>query len=153
MLDVKLDGETVIIATRTFAAPPEAVFDAHTRADLLQKWMTGPEGWTMPVCDCDARPGGKLHCTWAMDDQSFSLLGEFREIERPHRIVHIERWQDADMPDTEIVTTFEPRGTGTLMTLRMTYASPEARDAALKSGMTEGMAASYDRIDGLTAAA
>jgi len=34
----------------------------------------------------------------------------------------------------------------TTMTLRLLYPSKEARDAALKTGMKEGMSASFDRL-------
>lgn len=59
-LQIKTEGETHVIVTRTFAASPEAVYRAHIEPELIQKWMLGPDGWSMPVCINDARPGGKI---------------------------------------------------------------------------------------------
>ena len=47
-LTLRTDGETEIIVMRRFAAPPEAVFKAHTDPKLMQQWLLGPEDWTMP---------------------------------------------------------------------------------------------------------
>ncbi len=58
-MTLKTEGDKHVIVTRRFAAPPEAVYRAHTDPKLIQKWLLGPEGWTMPVCINEARPGGK----------------------------------------------------------------------------------------------
>ncbi len=150
-LTVDLDGETTLVCRRRFAAPPERVFAAHIDPSLIQKWMTGPEGWSMPVCECDARPGGESHYTWSNGEESFSMTAIFEELEPPRRIVHRERWDAAaGMPDNLIETVFDPDGDGTAMTMRIVYPSAEAREEALKSGMVEGMDMSYERIDGLS---
>jgi uncharacterized protein YndB with AHSA1/START domain len=54
------EGETQIVVTRRFAAPPEAVYRAHTEPSLVQQWLLGPAGWTMPVCLIELRVGGKF---------------------------------------------------------------------------------------------
>jgi Activator of Hsp90 ATPase homolog 1-like protein len=41
--------------TRSFAAPRERVFRALTEPEHVQRWMLGPDGWTMPVCEMDLR--------------------------------------------------------------------------------------------------
>ena len=58
------EGDRYVVAKRCFAAPPEAVYRAHTEPKLIQKWMLGPEGWTMPVCICEARANGKIRYEW-----------------------------------------------------------------------------------------
>src|SRR5262245_8271536 len=63
-LTLRTEGDTLIIVTRRFAAPPEAVYRAHTDPQLIQKWLLGPDGWTMPVCISEARPGGKIRYEW-----------------------------------------------------------------------------------------
>ncbi len=40
------------------AASAEAAFRAHIEPKFIQQGLLGPEGWTKPVCICDARPGG-----------------------------------------------------------------------------------------------
>jgi uncharacterized protein YndB with AHSA1/START domain len=64
-LTLKTEGDKHVIVTRRFAAPPEAVYRAHLDPDLVQKWMLGPEGWSMPVCINEARPGGKIRYEWS----------------------------------------------------------------------------------------
>ena len=63
-LTLKTEGDTYVVVTRRFAASPEAVYRAHTDAKLVQQWLLGPEGWTMPVCINEARPGGKIRYEW-----------------------------------------------------------------------------------------
>ena len=148
-LAMKTEGDTHIVVTRHFAAPPEAVYRAHTDAKLLQKWLLGPEGWTMPVCINDPRPGGKIRFEWKNDKGAgFYLTGEYLELEPHSRIVHVERMHLPDpTPDNHVETRFQPDGSGTLMTMRMTLPDAQTRAAMLATGMEHGMEASYARLE------
>jgi uncharacterized protein YndB with AHSA1/START domain len=150
-LVLKTEGDTHVVVTRRFAAAPEAVYRAHTESKLIQKWMIGPDGWSMPVCINEARPGGKIRYEWSDGKGAgFYLTGEFVELVPFSRIVHVERMHLPDpTPDNNIVTTFEPEGTGTLMTMRMTLPDANTRAAMLASGMEHGMEASYVRLEGM----
>ena len=150
-LTLKTEGDRYLVITRRFAAPPEAVYRAHIDPKLVQKWMLGPEGWTMPVCINDARPGGKIRYEWTnAKGGGFYLTGEFIELEPYTRIVHVERMHLPDpTPDNRVETRFEPDGDGTLMTMRMTLPNTETRAAMLATGMERGMEASYVRLEGL----
>ena len=150
-LTLTLEGDTHILATRRFKASPKAVYRAHTETELIQKWLLGPEGWTMPVCINDPRPGGKFRYEWT-DGQGgeLALTGEFVSLEPFSRIVHIERFHMPDVtPDNRIETRFEADGAGTLMTMRMTLPDAATREAMLAVGMEEGMEASYARLDAM----
>ena len=151
-LSLRTDGERHVIITRRFKASPEAVYRAHIEPKIMQKWLLGPDGWTMPVCISEAKPGGKLRCEWSDGKGGdFYLTGEYVTLEPFRRIVHIERMHLPDpTPDNHVETVFEPDGTGTLMTMRMTLPNAEARAAMLATGMEEGMEASYARLDGIT---
>jgi uncharacterized protein YndB with AHSA1/START domain len=148
-LTLKTEGDTHIVVTRLFAAPPEAVYRAHTDPKLLQKWLLGPEGWTMPVCIADQRPGGKIRFEWKHEKKGgFYLTGEYLELKPYSRIVHIERMYLPDpTPDNRVETTFEPDGAGTLMTVRMILPDAQTRAAMLSTGMEAGMEASYSRLE------
>jgi len=150
-LTLKTEGDTHIVVTRHFAAPPEAVYRAHLDPKLIQKWMLGPEAWTMPVCENDARPGGKIRYEWKhAKGNGFYLTGEFLELKPYSKIVHVERMYLPDpTPDNHVETHFEPDGTGTLMTMRMTLPDPQTRAAMLATGMERGMEASYVRLESL----
>ena len=148
-LTVVTEGDNQVVVPRRFAAPPEAVYRAHTDPKLIQKWLLGPEGWTMPVCVCEARPGGKIRYEWADGKgNGFYLTGEFVELVPFSRIVHVERMHlPAPCPDNHVETRFEPDGNGTLMTMQMTLPDAQTRAAMLASGMEHGMEASYVRLE------
>lgn len=148
-LTLKTEGDTHVVVTRRFAAPPEAVYRAHTDPALIQRWMTGPDGWSMPVCVNESRPGGQIRFEWS-DGQGngFHLTGEYVALEPGRRIVHIERMHlPYPTPDNHVETVFEADGTGTLMTMRMTLPDSATRDAMLATGMEDGMEASYQRLE------
>jgi uncharacterized protein YndB with AHSA1/START domain len=148
-LTLETEGEKFVIVKRRFAAPPEAVYRAHLEPDLVQQWMLGPEGWTMPVCINDGKPGGKFRYEWSNGQgQSFYLTGEILELDPPNRMVHVERMHMPDpTPDNHVTTTFTSDGTGTLMTMRMSLPDAETRKAMLASGMEYGMEDSYARLE------
>ena len=148
-LTLKTEGDRLLVVTRRFAAPPEAVYRAHTEPALVQRWMLGPEGWAMPVCQLDARPGGTMRYEWKKGDQGFYLTGEFLEMDPPRRIVHVERMFLPDRtPDNHVETLFESDGTGgTVMIMRMTLPDGATRAQMLATGMEHGMEASYVRLE------
>ena len=149
-MTLRTEGDRHIVVTRRFAAPPEHVYRAHTEPALLQQWLLGPDGWTMPVCISEARPGGRIRFEWSDGKGGgFFLTGEYLDLEPFRRIVHVERMHLPDPTlDNHVETTFERDGTGTLMTLRMTLPDADTRAAMLKTGMEHGMEASYVRLDG-----
>ncbi|RLP24938.1 SRPBCC domain-containing protein [Mesorhizobium sp. YM1C-6-2] len=148
-LTLKTEGDTHVVVTRRFAARPEKVYRAHTEPELLKKWLLGPEGWTMPVCINDARPGGKIRYEWSDGKGGgFYLTGEFIALEPHSRIEHVERMHLPDpTPDNHVETRFAPDGQGTLMTMRMTLPDAATREAMLATGMEDGMEESYRRME------
>jgi uncharacterized protein YndB with AHSA1/START domain len=154
MMTLKAEGDRYVVVTRKFAASPEAVYRAHTDSKLMQKWMLGPDGWTMPVCINEAKPGGKMRFEWSDGKgNGFYLTGEYVELTPYSRIVHVERMHLPDpTPDNRVETRFEADGSGTLMTMRMTLPDEKTRAAMLATGMEDGMEASYVRLEGLIAA-
>ena len=150
-MSLKTEGDQHVVVTRRFAASPEAVYRAHTEPSTIQKWLLGPEGWTMPVCLCDARPGGKFRYEWSNGKgQGFYITGEFVEVEPSRRIVHLERMHLPDpTPENLVETVFEADGEGTMIRMRMTLPDKASRDAMLATGMERGMEASYVRLEGM----
>ena len=148
-LTLKTGGDTHVVVTRRFAASPDAAYRAHTDPGLLQQWLLGPDGWSMPVCINEARPGGRIRYEWSDGKgHGFYLTGEFISLEPNKRIVHVERMHLPDpTPDNHIETTFDRDGTGTLMTMRMTLPDAMTRKLMLDTGMEHGMEASYARLE------
>jgi uncharacterized protein YndB with AHSA1/START domain len=153
-LKVTAPTDREIVMTRVFDAPRELVFDAHTKPELVKRWLLGPDGWSMPVCEIDLRVGGKYRYIWRKDSDGteMGMGGVFREIVPPERIVATEKfdesWYPGEAVDTSVFTEQDGR---TTLTLTVLYESREARDAVLKSPMESGVVAGYDRLEKLLA--
>lgn len=155
-LTLKTEGDTHIVVTRHFNARPELVYRAHVEPALIQKWLLGPEGWTMPVCISEPRPGGAIRYEWENPAKGkgsgFHITGEYIELVPFSRIVHVERMFLPDpTPDNHVESRFDPDGDGTLMTMRMTLPDAATRAQMLASGMEGGMEMSYARLEGMLA--
>jgi len=143
-------GDRELVFTRRFDAPSDLVFAAHTEASLIQKWLQGYPGWTMPHCSFDARVGGRFKYTWRSDadGKEFSLSGTILEIERPSRLVQTEMFDFQEPAEPALDTmTLTADGTGTLMTLSVLYPTAETCESMLATGMTDGMEYSYAALD------
>jgi uncharacterized protein YndB with AHSA1/START domain len=146
-------SDVEISITRDFAAPRTLVFDAHTKPEHVSQWLLGPEGWTMPVCEIDLRPGGSWHFVWRRDDGTeMEMSGVYREVVPPERIVNTERW-GPEWPETVNTVRFTEDDGTTKVTQTVRYPSKEARDAALATGMMTGVEHSYELLDALLAKA
>jgi uncharacterized protein YndB with AHSA1/START domain len=149
-LTVTAVGDHVLLFTRDFDAPRALVFEAITTPALLQQWMLGPGGWTMPVCEVDLRPGGRFRYVWRKNGKDMGMSGTFQEIVPPERIVHTEIFdQDWTGGETLVTTTLTETGGRTTLTMTVRYANAAAREGALQTGMVGGMSDTYDRLQDL----
>jgi uncharacterized protein YndB with AHSA1/START domain len=154
--EVSLPSDTEVRVSRSFHAPRQLVWRAHTEPKLVTQWMLGPPGWSMPVCDMDVRPGGKYRWRWRSDEngQEFGFFGTFTEVEAPAKLSHDEFFDPGDVGSSMPVdkpaiirTSFsEKNGVTTLVTL-MDFGTKAGRDAAVSTGMTDGMEMGYERLD------
>ena len=148
-LHLDVTGDREIRMTREFDAPRQMLWDCHTKPDLVRKWMLGPPGWTMPVCDIDLRVGGRYRYVWAKDGAEMGMGGVFREVDAPANLASREIF-DEDWTGGETITTqaFEETAKDkTLLTTTIVYGSREGRDRALATPMMDGMEAGYSRLD------
>lgn len=157
---VSLPGDTTVRVTRDFKAPRTLVWQAHTDPKLVKRWMLGPPGWSMPVCEMDVRPGGKYRWRWRSDETGaeFGFHGDFREVDAPSTMTHAEYYDPGDVGGAMDVsnpaiirTSFAEKDGITSLEMIMTFASKEIRDAAVSTGMTDGMEMGYERLDALYA--
>lgn len=138
--------------TRTFDAPRKLIFDALTKPELVKRWLLGPPGWSMPICEIDLRVGGAYRYQWRFDasGNEMGMRGVFKEITAPERIVATEKFDEAWYAGEALDTTvLVEKNRKTTMTLTVLYESKEARDTATQSGMEKGMAIGYDRLEEL----
>lgn len=142
-------SDTDVRISRIIRGTVEQVWRAHHDAELLKRWLLGPDGWTMPVCEVASAVGESYRYEWEKEDGSgrFGFEGELLEFEPPHRAVTSERMIGTSDVSTTNRMTLTPVDAGTLMTLVITYPSAEVRDAVLGTGMTDGMERSYVRLE------
>jgi uncharacterized protein YndB with AHSA1/START domain len=160
-VQVSTPNDREVVVTREFDATAQLVWDAHTKPELLKQWLLGPPGWSMPYCAVDLRVGGKYRYVWRNDENGaeFGSYGEHLEVTPVERIVTTERMDgldgqpidherpvEAGEPSVNTLTLAERNGRTTL-TIAQVFPSKEIRDMAVGSGMTDGMAISYDNLD------
>jgi uncharacterized protein YndB with AHSA1/START domain len=155
-IEVTLPSDREVRVVRRFNAPRQLVWDAHTKPALIQKWMLGPPGWSMPVCEMDLREGGTYRWRWRSDEdgKEFGFFGEFQHVNAPAKLVHAEHYDPGDVGGAmdasapAIITSEFVEANGvTTLTVTMLFASKEIRDGAVSTGMTDGMEMGYARLD------
>lgn len=152
-LTLTTPSDREVQVTRVFKAPRSLVFKALTTPDVLKRWMHGPDGWTLAVCELDLRVGGAFRYVWKKaNGGEMGMGGVFREVVPPERIVHTELF-DADWTggETVVTTTLTAHEGTTTLTLTILYASKAARDQALETNFAAGMEAAYETLDDLLA--
>jgi len=153
-VQVSLPSDREVRVAREFRAPRELVYRAYTEPGLVRRWLLGPPGWSMPVCEMDVRVGGSYRWRWRSDadGSEFGFHGVFQEVSPPARLVHTQDYDPGDvggdMGETAVITvTFTERNGVTTMASLMDFGTKAARDAAMSTGMTDGMEQSYQRLD------
>ena len=148
-LQLFIPSEQEIVMVRTFHAPRRLVFKALTTPALVQQWLLGTPGWTMPVCEIDARAGGKYRYVWrGPKGEEMGVYGVYREITVPERIMGTEAFEPAWYSGEVIFTHSLVEQAGqTTLTMALHYSSREARDMALKTPMDRGLEQSYERLE------
>jgi uncharacterized protein YndB with AHSA1/START domain len=146
-LTVTTPSDTEIQMTRVFDAPRDLVFEAHSSADHMKNWW-GPRKYETISAEVDFRPGGKWRIVHrGPDGEEYGFHGEYREIVRPERIVWTFEFEGAPGQVAVETLTLEERDGKTTLTAMSEAGTKEARDAVLESGMTEGAAETFDRLD------
>lgn len=140
--------DTHVRVSRIIRGSVEKVWEAHHDPALMKRWMLGPDGWTMPVCEPAASVGESYRYVWEDENgqNSFGFTGELLESAHPRRSVTTEQMIGMD-PTTINEMTLTPADGGTLLSLVITYPDVETRDMILETGMAEGMEASYARME------
>jgi uncharacterized protein YndB with AHSA1/START domain len=148
-LQIATPSDREITFTRVFDAPRKLVFDAWTKPELLKRWLYGPNGWSLEICEMDLRVGGKYRFVWHYTNgKAMGMGGVYKEILPPERIVNTQLfdqdWTGGEAIGTLVLTEKDGKTTSTDTVL---YVSKEARDGALSTGMADGMETGYVRLD------
>src|SRR5256714_8460090 len=150
---ISTPSDREIAVERDFNAPRQLVFDAFTKPELVRRWLLGPEGWSMPVCEIDLRVGGSYRYLWRhTSGNEMGMGGVFQEIVPPERIVSTEKFDESWYPGDAVGTIILTEKDGkTTLTQTVRYQSAEAREAVLEVPIESGVAAGYERLAELLA--
>ena len=146
-LTVEPIGDRSVRIVRSFQAPRQLVFDAHTKPELVRRWM-GPAEWPFTSCEIDLRPGGSFRYEMSGPAGEVMVMrGRYDVVDPPSRLVSTIAFDDDwTAGETVNTTTFDEVGGVTTVTLIVDYASAESREQALATPMAEGMEAGYSRL-------
>lgn len=143
--------EVVLRMSRRFAAPRESVFDAWVNPEVLKQWWAAQPNMDTPTAEVDAREGGRYRL--AMRDtesgETHTLVGVYREIKRPERLVYTWSWESnaeamRGSEDTLVEVEFVEDGDGTeVVVTHSGFAGAEIRDLHVQGW--EGVLASLER--------
>jgi uncharacterized protein YndB with AHSA1/START domain len=154
---VTMPSDREVKVARSFRAPRALVYRAYTEPQLVRQWLLGPPGWSMPVCEMDVRVGGNFRWRWRSEEggNEFGFIGTFREVRPSSKLVHTEAYDPGTVGggypgnDAIVTVTFVEDGGITTVTTLIDFGSKETRDAAVSTGMTDGMEQSYQLLDRL----
>jgi uncharacterized protein YndB with AHSA1/START domain len=149
---VTTPSDNEIRLTRLFDAPRHLVFEAMTKPEHVKQWWGRlGDGYSVPVCEIDLRPGGSWRFVNRHPKGEAAFHGEYREVTPPSRVVFTEIFEQ--FPDTVSVVTAElsDEDGKTRFTATVWYPSLQVRDMVVASGMARGAGISYDHLEDLVA--
>ena len=151
-VEVTTPGERDVVVKRWFDAPVALVWQCYTEPTLVRRWLLGPPGWSLTVCEIDLRVGGAFRYRWQNDTDggAFGIGGIFRQVDPERLIRHSEQPEDApEMPESLCKIEFIPHGGRTELIMTMTYGDGDLRNQVLATGMADGMGMSFDLLDAI----
>lgn len=137
--------------TRSFNAPRDLVWDAVTKPEYVRRWY-GCSAFTLAGCEIDLRVGGQYRYTMRTPEGvDHTMTGVYREIVKPERIVHTERYETTNFitPDALVTMTLTEQGGKTRLQTVVQHSNQENRDGHLNSGVEHGARETYDRLAAL----
>lgn len=133
--------------SREIAADPATVFRAWTEPEQMKRWSC-PEGMTVAEVQVDFRVGGRYRIRMeGSEGKTYTAIGVYREIERPHRLVYTWDWDEESIGETLVTVEFEDRGGSTMVVLTHEL-FPSAEQT---KGHDEGWTSCLNRLERLFA--
>jgi uncharacterized protein YndB with AHSA1/START domain len=149
---VTTPSDQEICMTRLFDAPRQLVFDVMSKPEHVKQWWGRlGDGYSVPVCEIDFRPGGKWRFVNRHPKGEAVFYGEYREITPPSRFVFTEIFEPYPDAVSVVTTVLTEEGKKTRLTATVRYPSLEVRDMVMGTGMARGAGISYDRLEDLVA--
>lgn len=139
-------GKQEVILIRTFDAPREKVFAAHTDPKLLAQWW-GPGFLTNTMEKFEAKPGGQWRVI-QKDPQGneFAFHGVYHEVISPELIVRTFEYEGVPHHVMLETVTFEEVNGKTKLTTQSVFQSVADRDGMVNAGMRSSADEVMDRL-------
>jgi uncharacterized protein YndB with AHSA1/START domain len=146
--NVTTPGDNSIVIRRDFDALPDKVWRALTEPEHLRRWLGDPS-FPLTACEMDVRVGGTYRWVFTQPNGPgvMGVHGTYDEVDRPHRIVSTEQFDDYPGPSINTLLLNRRSDGRTAMTLTVRYVDREMRDGWIASGMTDGLGRGYERLD------
>lgn len=143
-ISVSTPTSTEIVMSRSFDAPRELVFAAHTESEHVRHWWG--RGNPLDV-ELDFRVGGRWRFVEHADGTAHAFRGEYRAIDAPASFTWTFEYEP--MAGHIAVETYEftEENGRTTVTTTMTFDDQADRDGMLQSGMEAGATRSYEALD------
>jgi len=142
--------ERVVVITRIFDASRELVFEAWTNPKHLARWF-GPKTFTNPVCEVDARAGGKWRIVMrAPDGTEYPCGGVYEEVRPPEFLSFTNNAVDNDgnvIIEGHTTVLLEAQGRKTKLTLTTRGKAMVDYAVAYLSGMEAGWTQSLEKLE------
>jgi uncharacterized protein YndB with AHSA1/START domain len=142
--------DTHVVIRREVRGSLLQVWRAFHEPALIQRWMLGPDGWTMPVCEVATEVGGTYRYLWesAESGQRFGFTGELLAHDPPRHSRTTENMIGMEGPGTVNDLYLTPRPGGRVrIDTHITYPSKDLRDFILGTGLIDGLETSYARLE------
>jgi uncharacterized protein YndB with AHSA1/START domain len=146
--EVSMPSDREIRMTRLFNAPRQLVFEAMSKPEHIRRWWgILDEHHSVVVCEIDFREGGSWRFTGRGPQGDVTFYGVYREIDAPGRVVFTEIFEPFPDAPSLVTTVLTEENGKTRLTITAAYPSREVRDTVVNTGMAEGAAISYDRLE------
>lgn len=136
--------DTALRLTRSLPAPRDKVFRAWTDPEALTRWW-GPDGYATPIAEVDLRVGGgyRLGMRKLPAGELFYLVGTYREVRPPERLVYTWRWEaEPELGETLVTVEFHDRGDRTEIVLTQEFFP----NAQVRQDHVKGWTGCLDRL-------
>ncbi|MEV6600799.1 SRPBCC domain-containing protein [Actinoplanes sp. NPDC051346] len=141
---ISTPSDTELVMSRSFDAPKELVFAAHTEAEHLRHWWGRGNPLDVTIA---FTVGGTWRFVETADGQQHAFRGEFRDIQAPDTFTWTFEYEPMAGHVAVERFVFTEQDGKTTVTSTTTFSSRADRDGMLQSGMETGAEQSYAALD------
>jgi len=142
-----IEEKPSLTLVRRIKAPPEKVYAAWTRPELMARWW-GPDAGPVLSAEADPRVGGRFRVVFqTLDGETHDCRGEYQEVEADRKLVFT--WEWVTLPERRSLVTirFRPIEEGT----ELNFTHAQFFDEAARDGHRTGWNGAFEKLEALFA--